>query len=143
MKRAFIVVLTLLVVAGCDRMRTAPQVIAADGEEYIACRSMVWISEDGGGLLGGGAPVYRVSFTDAMGLEHLITGIKKLAVSDLPPMVPVPMPTDPPDPDVGLDNTGQPYKNGLTYPWADGRQAMLSGGKWKAVMTPNRACSQQ
>jgi hypothetical protein len=112
--------------------------IDADGDTYLACTNLVWIGEDGGGLLGGSTS-FKVSFTDYNGLDHQIRGIKKLSVSDVPTTIAAPMPNPLPQTS-GADSSGSAYKEGIPYTWADGSQAQLRDGVWKPVMVASTAC---
>ena len=77
--RLSLVVCVLTASSGCATWKESQQVIEADGETFVACRDLVWIeNETSGGLLGGGDLTFRVKFTDAAGLSHIIKGIKKL-----------------------------------------------------------------
>jgi hypothetical protein len=61
-------------------VKEPPQLIEADGQTFVACGSdSVYISNEGSG-----EPAFRVKFTDAAGLSHVIKGVKKLHVSQLP-----------------------------------------------------------
>jgi hypothetical protein len=74
-----------------DSVKESPQWIEADGQTYVACRDSVYLSNEGGGgglFGGGGETTFRVKFTDAAGLSHVIKGIKKLHVSELPKATP-------------------------------------------------------
>jgi hypothetical protein len=64
-------------------MKSSPQYIDADGKEYFACQGTVYISNEGGGVFGG-ETTFRVKFTDVNGMSHVIKGIKKLHVSEIP-----------------------------------------------------------
>lgn len=130
-----------LLLTACGNIKMGPQIIVADGETYAACGNLVWISEDGGGLFGGSAS-FKVSFTDSDGLDHQVRGIKKLSVGDLPTMVAAPMPYPLPM-TWGADSSGNTYKEGVPYTWADGSQAQLRNGVWKPVMVANTACKQK
>jgi hypothetical protein len=108
--------------------------IVADGETYFACKDLVWVSSEGG--------TFKVDFTDADGLNHVLRGIKKVYVSDIPKRVDAPMPY--PLPDVnGEDSSGLSYKPGAVYGWDDGSKAMLKGGVWTPIKVPNTACTAQ
>jgi hypothetical protein len=132
-------VLLCLVLSGCDKVRFAPVLIAADGESYVACRDAVWITPEGGGLLSGGETTYKISFTDPDNLGHTIFGIRKLSVTDPPRFTTAPMPTTEPT-TFDRDNEGNPYVEGRVYHWADGVQAVYSNGRWKPVMLPFTPC---
>jgi hypothetical protein len=125
-------------VAACDSIKTSPQMIIADGETYFGCQNFVWSSNESGWLAG--TPTFKLSFTDAAGLDHVIKGIRKLSVSDLPHLIPAPMPYPLPDPNSSTDRSGDPYKEGNVYTWADGSTAVRTNGQWKAVMRANPAC---
>jgi hypothetical protein len=139
---ASVIVLIIVIsfLASCDSMKESPQVIEADGQTYVACHDYVWINNEGGGLLGGGDTTFRIKYTDSGGLSHVVKGIKKLSVSELPKTVPAPFPYPTPDPQLGTDKDGNHYKEGSTYTWPNGSQAVLRNGEWKRVMVPNTAC---
>ena len=67
---ATVIISGALFAAGCDNVSRSPRIIEADGETYVACKGLVWVSE-GGGLFGGSAS-YKVNFTDATGLAHTL-----------------------------------------------------------------------
>jgi hypothetical protein len=127
------------VIAGCDNVRSSPQIIEADGETYFACKGFVWTSNEGGLL--GGTSLFKVSYTDAAGADHVVHGIRKLSISDLPSVVPAPMPYSLPDPKTDKDVNDSPYRERVQYTWADGTQARIIDGRWQAVMISNPACS--
>jgi hypothetical protein len=113
--------------------------IVADGDTFVACNELVWITPEGGGLLSGGDTTYRLSFTDSNGLGHLIVGIKKLSVTDPPRFTPAPMPSAEPTL-FDHDSSGNSYVEGQLYTWADGTQAIYSKGHWKPVLLPFNPC---
>lgn len=131
-----VVLVSLGFMACSSRFRSSPQIIVADGESYIACHDLIWMSDEGGS-----ETTFKVTFTDAEGLEHLLKGIKKLSMSDMPKLIPAPMPSSLPDAKTGIDLSGKPYTEGVTYTWADGTQAVLKKGVWNPVMRVNGACS--
>jgi len=119
----------------CDDMQISPKMIEADGQTYIACRGLVWVRSEGGGLLGG-SESFKVTFTDAAGLGHTIRGLKKVAVTDVPKTVPASMPLHP----SLTTSDGKPVVEGFTYTWSDGSQARFHDGGWESVQVPNDAC---
>jgi hypothetical protein len=117
----------------CDKVQNAPKIVVADGETYFACKDSVWVDSDGGFS---GGTTFKISFTDAAGLGHVLRGIKKLEVSDIPKLVDAPMPANP-----GMSTSdGNPVVEGQSYTWGDGTQARFHSGKWEAVQIPNTAC---
>jgi hypothetical protein len=101
----------------CDKIRSSPQLIEADGKNCVACKGLVWISDEGSWL--GGQTTFKVTFTDAQGFEHIVKGIKKSsAIGGLKMHVPVPV-SDLPDTSTAMDSSGKPYRDGDLYSWAD------------------------
>jgi hypothetical protein len=94
--------------SACDYYRSSPQVIKADGEIFVACGSGIWTSSEGGGLLGGDT-TFKISFTDPDGIDHLLRGVKKVSMTDIPKMVAERMPESLPAPDA-IDRNGKPYE---------------------------------
>ncbi len=131
-----IVIISSLFAAGCDRVQSAPRLILADGQTYLACKDSVWVDSET--ILGGGT-TFKISFTDANGLGHVLRGIKKLEVSDMPKLVDAPMPSNP----GMLTSDGSPVVEGQSYTWGDGTQARFHNGKWEAVQIPNNACQSE
>ena len=84
--QAFLIGTVIATVSCGDSMKEPPQFIEADGQTYVACRDTLYISNEGGAewFGGGGETTFRIKFTDAAGLSHVIKGIKKLHVSELP-----------------------------------------------------------
>jgi hypothetical protein len=121
-----------LFAAGCDRAQSSPKIIVADGQTYFACKDVVWVDSEGGS----GETTFKISFTDAAGLGHMLRGIKKLEVSDIPKLVDAPMPSNP----SMFDRDGKAVVDGLIYTWGDGTKARFHDGKWEAVQIPNNAC---
>jgi hypothetical protein len=136
-KKVLIVFALIAVTTACDRFRSAPQMVVADGDTYFVCRDVVWMSSEGGGILGGNT-TFKVSFTDASGIDRLLRGVNKLSVSDLPKL-PERMPAVLPYPG-GVDTSGVQFRAGIPYTWPDGSKAMLSNGKWVPVMSDRSAC---
>jgi hypothetical protein len=60
-----------------DSMKAPPQVIDADGQTFVCVRDRQRLHRQREFTL-------RVKFTDANGLSHVIKGIRKLHVSQLP-----------------------------------------------------------
>lgn len=123
---------TTLVLAGCGDIKTGPQLIHADGIEYVACGAYVRIFTDAGS--------FGVSFTDAEGLDHTLRGIKTLSTSELPAMVDAQMPLFAEEATAVDENGREKYVDGEVYVWADGWQARRRGDDWEAVRVPNDAC---
>jgi hypothetical protein len=117
--------------SGCDNMRTSPQVIEADGQYFVACNGLVWVTGTGGLL--SDSTSFKVTFTDSGDLKHTIWGVKRLSVSEPPAEAFAPFPPSPPDPKVSVDQNGQAYRSGEVYTWPDGSKAQLSGDKWQPV----------
>lgn len=130
---AAVTIIATLIAIGCDRMESAPKLILADGQNYIACKDTVWVGSDS--PIGGEA-TFKGSFTDAAGLYHVLRGIKKLEVSDIPKLVDAPMPMNP----ANTTSDGKPVVEGMIYTWENGSQARFHNGKWEAVQVPNRIC---
>ena len=117
----------------CDEVKSAPKIIVADGQTYLACKDSISVDSDGGFS---GGTTFKISFTDAAGLGHLMRGIKKLEVSDMPKLVDAPMPSNP-----GMSTSdGNPVVEGQSYTWGDGTQARFHNGRWEPVQIPNAAC---
>jgi len=131
-RRALLILVLSCLTASCDNIKQSPQLIEADGQTYVACFGLVWIKSEGGLL--GGESTFSVSYSDASGLGHVVKGIKKLSVSELPEFIPAPLPYPLPDPITEL------YKEGYTYTWPNGAQAKIRDGKWETVMRPNPLC---
>jgi hypothetical protein len=93
---------------------------------------MVWVDSEGGS----GETAFKITFTDAAGLGHMLRGVKKLEVSDIPKFVDAPMPYNP----SMVDSDGKPVVDGRTYHWADGAQAQVHNGRWEPVKIPNDTC---
>ena len=65
-----------------DSMKQPPQMIEADGNTFFACGSdTIYITNEGAWF--GGETTFRLKFTDANGLSHVIKGVRKLHVSEL------------------------------------------------------------
>ena len=124
-----------LLAAGCDDVSNSPKIVEADGQTYIACRGLVWVTSEGGGLLGG-SEIFKVSFTDAAGITHTLRGLKKVTVSDVPTLVPAPMPLNP----SLTTSDGKPVVEGNIYSWSDGSKARFHNGAWEPVQIYNDAC---
>ena len=88
-----VVVLCAAVVSCGDSVKQPPQSIEADGQTFIACRDNIYISNEGGGVLGGGEITFRIKFSDQAGRSHVIKGVRKLHVSELPGETPACQPT--------------------------------------------------
>jgi hypothetical protein len=76
-----ILALAGLVFVGCgDSAKEPPQLIEADGQTFVACGTdPVYISNEGSI-----ETTFRVKFTDAGGFSHVIKGIRKLHVTQMP-----------------------------------------------------------
>jgi len=141
-KRAFLMFALPCAIAGCDGIQMSPKEINADGNTYYACSGFIRAGSAEGGLFGS-STMFKVSFTDADGLDHVIWGIKNLSVNEMPQSVAVSMPSYLPDPKLGTDQNGNHYTEGVPYTWADGSKAILRNGAWRPVMVPNRTCEHQ
>ncbi len=130
-----VVISGALFAAGCDNVSGSPRIIEADGQTYVACKGLVWVTSEGGGLLGG-SESFKVSFTDATGLAHTLRGLKKVQVSEVPTLVPAPMPLNP----SLTTSAGKPVVEGNTYSWPDGSKAKFHNGAWEPVQIPNDVC---
>ena len=126
------VIVCSLFAVGCDKAQSSPKFIVADGQTYFACKDMVWVDSEGGN----GETTFKITFTDAAGLGHMLRGIKKLEVSDIPKLVDAPMPSNP----SMVSSDGKPVIDGQIYTWSDGTRARFHNGKWEAVQIPNNAC---
>ena len=129
-----ILVIGSLLAAGCDRVQAVPKLITADGQTYVACKDLVWVSSEGGIL--SSVATFKVSFTDAAGLGHIFRGVKMLEVSDLPRLIDAAMPVSP----SMLTSDGKPVIEGQVYYWPNGTRARLHYGAWEAVKILNDAC---
>lgn len=88
MKRCLLLLVLLCSACG-DSRKNSPQQITADGEFRFACKDYVWIDNEGGGLLGGGETTFRVKYSDKSGTSHVLKGIHKLEVAELPEGTPL------------------------------------------------------
>jgi len=80
---ASVIVSGLALVACGDSMKEPPQMIDADGQTFLACGTdSVYITNESAWF--GGETTFRVKFSDANGLSHVIKGIRKLHVAQLP-----------------------------------------------------------
>jgi hypothetical protein len=59
----------------------APKLIDADGNAYVACEGLVWVSTQNGGM---GGVSFSIKFTEKGGISRDLRGIKKLDISDVP-----------------------------------------------------------
>ena len=137
--RSVLLLIGVVVAVSCDNIKQSPQGIEADGQTYIACHDLVWIDNEGGGILGG-ETTFKVSYTDAQGLAHTVKGIKKLSIHEVPKVVPSSLPYPLPDPKTGTDRSGNAFREGVVYTWSDGSEAVLQNGLWKPTMRLNKAC---
>jgi hypothetical protein len=120
---------------GCDNVKAPPKFIEADGQTYTAYKDFIWISSEGGGVLGA-SEIFKVTFTDPSGLSHTLRGLKKVTVSDAPATVAAPMPSNP-----GFTTSdGKPVVEGYTYTWSDGTKARFHNGRWQPVQVTNDLC---
>jgi hypothetical protein len=53
-----------MIAVACDEVQSAPKIIVADGQTYLACKDSVWVDSDGGFR---GGTTFKISFTDAAG----------------------------------------------------------------------------
>jgi hypothetical protein len=135
-----LIILVNLVVNGCDDIQSSPKIIEADGQTHIACQEgAVWVTSEGGGLLGG-TSTFKVSYTDVEGLGYVLRGIKAVQVSDVPKLVDAPMPSGSPDSPANFTSEGTPVVEGQVYFWPDGTRARSHNGKWEPVQIPNAIC---
>ena len=138
----------LVALSGCG-YKFSPQQIDlfnAKGEmqSLYACGSYMQVSSEGWGN-----STYKVSFTDASGMDHTVYGVKEVILSDIPPMVDGPMWA-----------FSEPYVPGERYSdKADGtpgavikegdivvrgeQQVRLHNGKWTPLKIANPACVKQ
>jgi len=83
--KVWALVLAGILLVGCgDSVKEPPQMIEADSQTFVACGSdSVYISNEGGG-----ETTFRVKFTDAAGMSHVVKGIRKLHMTQLPKATP-------------------------------------------------------
>jgi hypothetical protein len=81
MRQLPILAIAVLAFVNCgDSTKNPPQMIEADGERFVACGTdPVYVSNEGSN-----ETTFRVKFTDANGMSHVIKGIRKLHVTQLP-----------------------------------------------------------
>ena len=133
-------ILAAFTITGCDQIDemfdsglSAPKQVTVDANVNVACSGTVTVSEQQQGQS------FKVSFADVDGLWHVIWGVKRVEVADIPPLAPAPMPFNPRAPSLG-DDAGHPYVAGEIYTWPDGTKAILKNGAWAPVMEPNPVC---
>jgi hypothetical protein len=81
MRQLGILAVAVLALGSCgDSTKEPPQMIEADGQTFVACGTEpVYISNEGSN-----ETTFRVKFTDAAGMSHVVKGIRKLHVTQLP-----------------------------------------------------------
>lgn len=131
MSQLFSIFIVAFFLYGCDRVQVAPRIIDADGEQYIACEGIVLVNDDSG--LFSNKPIYKISFTDLAGKNHVIRGVQNLHVSQPNDNI-APMPYYLPDVEKNADINGKPYIEGNIYTWENGAKAKLVKGKWAPVL---------
>jgi hypothetical protein len=100
-----------------------PMLIVADGEDFHTCDSF---------SLESSSSLYELSFTQN-GLKVELKGIKKVEIIEQPSMIDANFPLYLPNIQTDTDKDGQLYKEGQSYKFYDGSQAMVKDGKWVAV----------
>ena len=140
--------LSLLMLSGCGYKFSAQQIDLFDAKGEIqtlyACGSYMQVSSEGWGN-----STYKVTFTDASGMDHTVYGAKEVIVSDIPPMVDGPMwnfsDAYYPGERYGANADGTPgavIKEGDIVVKGE-QQARLHNGKWTAIQVSNPACVKQ
>lgn len=81
-----------------------------------------------------------MAFTDAAGVERVVSGVTRLERVSIPSHVSVPMPSSLPDPVKDKDDDGLPFKNGWVYTWPNGTAAKLISGRWTPIKDRHPAC---
>ncbi len=122
--------------SGCDDYSAAPQQIKADQRTYFACSGYVRVHTEQTGR----GRRYEVAFTDAAGVERVVSGVTRLERVSIPSHVSVPMPSSLPDPVKDKDDDGLPFKNGWVYTWPNGTAAKLISGRWTPIKDRHPAC---
>lgn len=77
--------------AGCSNVSQSPKMIEGDGQNYMACSGLIWVTDDGFFSTSS----FTLEYTDQSGLTRKIRGLKKVEVSDVPKMVYAAMPLNP------------------------------------------------
>jgi hypothetical protein len=131
-----IIIVASLAINGCDNVQSSPKIIVADGETIMACKDMVWVDTEGGGLLGG-VSTFKIRYTDIDGLTHVLRGVKTVQVSDIPKLVDAPLPSNP----SLIDKDGKPLVEGQSYTWEDGTRGRYRNGKLEPIKIPNTVCN--
>jgi len=143
-----IALIALLALSRCG-YKFSPQQIDlfnAKGEmqSLYACGSYMQVSSEGWGN-----STYKVSFTDASGMDHTVYGAKEVILSDIPPMIEGPMGafTDPYFPGERYRNNADGTQGALIKEGEivvrEGQQARLHNGVWTAIKVANPACTKQ
>lgn len=160
---AVVAVWTLLsLVSGCDYVVEsmnapgAPKMIeiesGKDAETFMACKGDIHIISTPSG--------YKIDFIDAAGLNHLLYGIKRIHLTDIPKMIKSTVPYPEPslydfnnsDDNLPTYSNGTTIHNGNIVVWQSGAQARFvierdakgkeTNRRWEAIWIPNKVCDQ-
>jgi hypothetical protein len=112
--------------------------LKADTEFYLSCKGSPSVKKEGSFF--SSSDTFEVTFVDESGLKHTLHGVHKVESSELPTMVDMRMPNPLPPTD-GTDSSGQPYKEGHVYTWADGAKAQFKNRSWVAIKELNTICN--
>ena len=84
MRDRFLLLCAVVLLNSCKAPRAGPKLIEADGVVYTACQGAIWIPKEKG-TPGDNEPVnYEVRFRDAQGVDHELTHVRTLRITDLP-----------------------------------------------------------
>jgi len=150
----------LALVSGCDYVvasmnaPAAPKIVeiegSKDGETFMACKGDIRILATPSG--------YQLDFIDAAGLNHLLYGIKKIHLTDIPKMIKSTVPYPEPelynfsnsDHNLPTYSDGPTVHNGAIVVWPSGAEAKFviehdaQGNEtkrhWESIWIRNAVC---